>query len=113
MSYDFKSLVEQDLDEAFHNTEEFAEMADVLYNGKSYYIPIVMDKEVMEDRKRPSSDHAEGIFLVDAVAYIAYKHIGTMPRKGRRIEIDEEMFEIVSVDNENGEIVLGLEMLDE
>lgn len=113
MSYDFKSLVKQDIEEVFQNVEEFAEMMDVFYNGKSYYIPVVMDKEVMKDRKRAASDNAEGIFLVDAVAYIAYKHMGAMPRKGKRIEFDEEMFEIVSANNENGEIVLGLEMLDE
>lgn len=109
----FKSMVARDIKEVFHNSNEFAEKKIVIFNGCEYEIPIILDHTEAKDRKRPSGDNSEGIFLVDVVAYISFEDLKTIPRKGQQIEIEDNLFNIATVSNEDGEIILGLEMLDE
>lgn len=109
----FKDMLESDLKDIFHNSEEFAEAKRFRYNGNEYFVPVIMDHEGAKDRKRPSADNADGIFLVDVVMYVAFSDLKVIPRKGQRIEMGDDEFKIVTVENEDGEIILGLEMLDE
>jgi hypothetical protein len=109
----FKDVVRQDIKNVFHNAQEFAENKAVKYDGTWYNIPVIMDYDGAKDRKKPSTDNADGIFLCDATAYIAAVDLPTVPRKDRKIEIEDDIFNITKVDNEAGEIVLYLEMLDE
>lgn len=109
----FKEQLERDVKAVFHNTKEFAETKDIYYNGKYYTVPVIIDYEGAKDRKKPSSDNADGIFLVDARLYVAFSDLKFMPRQGANIEIDDDIFKIAKVENEAGEIVLDLERLDE
>lgn len=109
----FKDVVRQDVKNVFHNAQEFAENTAVKYDGTWHNIPVILDYDGAKDRKKPSTDNADGIFLFDVVAYIAAADLPTIPRKDRKIEIEDDIFKITKVENEAGEIVLYLEMLDE
>jgi hypothetical protein len=113
----FKDVVARDIKTVFHNSNEFAETQTVVYNGKEYTIPVILDHTEATERKKTIHDNAEGIFKVDAVAYIAHEDIKTIPRKDRQIEIGTgdclELYNIVGVQYEDGEIILDLEMMDE
>ena len=109
----FKESLRRDIEQTFHNVEEFAEETAVRYDGTWYNIPIILDHSEAKDRRKPSTDHADGIFLCDAVVYIKETSLPIVPRKDRNIEIGEELYKIVKTGNEAGEIVLHLEMLDE
>lgn len=109
----FKEQLERDVKEVFHNVDEFAEEKEFYYNGKQYKAPVILDYEGAQDRKKPSSDNADGIFLVDARMYISFSDLNIMPRQGAQIEIEDDIFNITKVENEAGEIVLDLERLDE
>ena len=109
----FKDVVRQDVKNVFHNAQEFAENTAVKYDGVWHNIPVILDYDGAKDRKKPSTDNADGIFLCDVVAYIAAADLPTTPRKDRKIEIGDNIFNIARADNEDGEIVLYLEMLDE
>ena len=109
----FKAQIERDVKRTFHNSEEFAETTVFYYNGTRYKAPIILDYDSAKDRKKPSADNADGIFLCDIKMYVAFSDIKVVPRKGLQIEIGEDYYKIVKAENENGEIVLYLEMLDE
>jgi len=109
----FKDVVRQDVKNVFHNAQEFAENKAVKYDGTWYTIPVIMDYTGEKDRKKPSTDNAGGIFMCDVTAYIPAADLPTLPRKDRKIEIEDDIFNIIKVECEAGEIVLYLEMLDE
>lgn len=108
----FRQQLEDDMS-IFHNCNEFAEMKEIVYNGKFYNILVVIDSEIAKERNKPSSDNADGIFLIDTVIFAAYKDLKIMPKKGKNIEIDGEIYIIASVSNECGEIELELMRYDE
>ena len=110
---DFKRQVLEDAENIFHNISEFADILDVRYAGKNYSVPVVIDGDTMNNRKKSSSDNADGIYSVDVVAYIEREKLGFVPRKNNRIVIDDEDYNIISVSDEMGEIMLELERLDE
>lgn len=109
----FKEQLARDIETTFHNSTEFAEERTVIYAGNTYKIPVVMDYTEATDRKQPSADHADGLFMVDAVLYAAHADLKLIPRKGGRVVVDGDDYEIVSVGNEDGELVLGLRRYDE
>lgn len=109
----FKAQLDRDRKKVFHNCREFAELKEIEYEGNHYKIPVVLDYEAAKDRKKPSADHAEGVFVFDLVVYIDLDDINEVPRKGRQFVIEDDIYTIISVENRRGEIVLYLEMLDE
>lgn len=108
---DFKAQTMEDL-KVFHNPGEFAEMMNIWYEGSRYTVPAVLDHMTEADRQKPQADHAEGIYRVEAVLYISHADLGTVPQKGREIEIEEagavNCYTIEKSSYEAGEIVLGL-----
>lgn len=111
----FKDLVKSDIRDVFHNTAEFADVTRLQYDSEVYNIPAILDYSGAKDRNVPSSDNADGIFLVDLVVYIAQADITFEPRKDHNIEIGEnrDLFNIAKVEKEAGEILLYLEMMEE
>lgn len=109
----FKEQLKRDVKDIFHNTKEFAEETEIHYNNNYYNIPIVLDYEGAQDRKKPSSDNVDGVFRVDVTMYVAYSDLNILPRQGAKIEVGDEIFRIAKVGNEAGEIILDLERLDE
>lgn len=109
----FKECVKQDLTTVFHNTNEFAEIADIYYDRKLYKnIPVIMTS-VSEDRQKKSSDYEPILFKIDAKVYIKFDDLGIMPRKKHNIQIADIDYGIVTATEELGEIVLELEAIDE
>ncbi|MBQ7715474.1 MAG: hypothetical protein IJT70_06365 [Clostridia bacterium] len=126
---DFKAMVEEDNKNVFLNNEEFAEPHVVKYDGVTYEgegegIPVVLIK--VKEMKRPvvvSNDHAEGIHLVSATAYLSQTDLGgIVPEQKRQIEISDgealgkpffRRYTIKTSDCEMGMITLELEALDE
>lgn len=110
----FKEQVERDIAAVFHNTEEFADLMEVKYNGKVYKgIPVVIDSEIAKDRAKASGDNSVGIFAFDVTAFISLKDLGIVPRKETQITIGGVDYNIVRVAFDVGEITLDLELLDE
>lgn len=112
----FKSQLIKDMD-VFHNPDEMAQMLDVIYQGTVYTAPVVLDHTEAADRAA-GEDHAQGIFRVDVIAYMALKDITVVPRKGASIEIGSEhtgytLYEVEKSTVEDGEIILELVVYDE
>ncbi|MBE6012089.1 MAG: hypothetical protein E7234_05980 [Lachnospiraceae bacterium] len=109
----FKEQIEQDIEKVFHNSSEFADTVEFYYGENRYKVPVILDYTGSKDRKRPSADHAEGLIVADLVMYISFKDMKIIPKRGRKIEIGYDIYKIVKVEHELGEIILSLEMLDE
>ena len=113
---DFKSQIAKDM-AVFHNPNEMAETVDFYYNGSCYTVPVVMDHTEARERTN-TGDHAEGIFQVDCVLYMALADIGFVPRKGATIEIGTENtgyteYEIMKSNCEDDEIILEMAVFTE
>lgn len=109
----FKDQVERDLDVVFHNSDEHADVVEFWIAGTRYKGAVILDDGGAQDRKKPSTDHADGIFLVDLVMYVPLSLLKKVPKKGQTVEIGDDVFSITKVHPEVGEVVLYLEMLYE
>ena len=112
----FKQQVERDVERTFSNLDEFADMTVFHYNKKRFKCPVVLDRDVMQDRDidRRRSDNAQGIFVCDLRMFVALKHIKTVPRKNMVIEFENgESYRVMTSDNQMGQVVIDLEAYDE
>lgn len=109
---DFKTQLLNDL-KVFHDPKEFATITNIWYNGINYTLPILIDHETIKGRKTLINDHGEGVNLAEALAYISFNDFGIIPQKGNTIEIEESgvinIYEIIEIHYEDGEIVLEME----
>lgn len=113
---DFKAQLIKDMD-TFHNTAEFATKMKVWYNGSQYEISVILDHTAAAERKKGSADHAEGLNQLEAIAYMALKDFGFVPKRGREIEFEEaeavSTYRIEKSSCEDGEIILELGAIEE
>jgi hypothetical protein len=117
----FKDNVERDIRLLFHNPDVFADIMRVRYNMKDYKIPVIFDIIGGQERKKPSDkrpntiygDHVDSIFTAGLVVYISPYDLDSRPRAQMVIEIGDDTYTILKVDNDGGEIRLVLERLDE
>lgn len=109
----FKAQMERDLTAVFHNSTEHADELEFWISGTRYKAPVVLDNSSAKNRKQLSSDHVDGLFLVDLVLYVPLSVLKRTPRKGESVEIGDDFFTIREVHSQSGEIVLYLEMLSE
>lgn len=109
----FKSQVENDLKKVFHDSNVFAENIEFWCNGNRYYVPVTLDYTGSSDRKKSSSDHIEGLNQIDLTMYIPLSVMRKIPKRGQQVEIGDEIYTILKVENEMGELVLKLGMIDE
>lgn len=109
----FKEQVERDLTAVFHNSAEHAEVLEFWIAGTQYIGPVILDDGGAQDRKKPSTDHVDGLVLIDLVMYVPLSLLKTTPQKGLNVEIGDDLYTIAKVHTEAGEIVLYLEMLTE
>lgn len=109
----FKAQVERDLTAVFHNSNEHAEILEFWIGDTRYKGPVIVDDGGAQDRKKPSSDHVDGLVLVDLVMYVPLSLLKTTPKRGQTVEIDDDVYTISKVHIEVGEVVLYLEVLTE
>ena len=109
----FKAQTERDLTEVFHNSTEHADIVEFCISGTRYKGPVILDDGGAQDRKKPSTDHVDGLVLVDLVMYVPLSLLKRTPKKGEPVEIGDDLYTITKVHPEAGEIVLYLEGLTE
>lgn len=124
----FKDMVAADIHKVFLNTDEFAELRTVRYDGVDYDgpehkgIPIVLTGLKEKDRRQLVTDHAQGLYLVASVLHCALEDLGgKQPEKGQRISINDEEggggffreFYVASSVCEMGMLRVELEAVDE
>ena len=109
----FKAQTERDLTEVFHNSTEHADIVEFWISGTRYKGPVILDDGGAQDRKKPSTDHVDGLVLVDLVMYVPLSLLKRTPKKGEPVEIADDLYTITKVHPEAGEIVLYLEGLTE
>ena len=88
----FQDMVTADTKSIFLNSEEFATLRTIWYDGEQYEnIPVVLTGLKQQDRQQPSSDHASGLYLVTSVLHCALSDLGGRhPEKGCRLRISDE-----------------------
>lgn len=119
----FKDMVAADIHNVFLNTDEFAELRTIRYDGEEYVdIPIVLTGLKEQDRRQLQSDHVQGLYLVTSVLHCALSDLGgKQPEKGGRIEVNDEeggggffrRFYVASSVCEMGMLRIELEAIDE
>ncbi len=111
----FKDAIGSDIKSVFLSTDEFADTCHVIYEEFSGDIPVVLDESVQDERPENSrvDDHIQGIFRVTTMFYAAQSDMGLVPKKGRRIWIGDDEFEIITSACDMGVIALGLRRYDE
>lgn len=109
----FKEQIERDITAVFHNSREMADIVEFWISGTRYQGAVILDDGGAQDRKKPSTDHADGLVLVDLVMYVPFVLLKRIPRKGESVEIGDDVYTIVKVHPEAGDIVLYLEGLME
>lgn len=115
----FKDMVEADNLSVFLNPDEFGEERDIKYDGVTYAaVSCVLTKLKEKDRNTTMSDHAQGIYRVDATFHCRLADIGGIkPEKGGQFLISDDGFMQRFFVGESGcsmgMVRLELEALDE
>jgi len=88
----FKDMVAADIRNVFLNTDGFAEIRTIEYDGERYEnIPIALPGPTQEERQQTVKNHTEGLFRVSAVLRCALSDLaGNQPKKGQPIRISDE-----------------------
>ena len=110
----FKDMLESDVSRVFQNENEFAELVDLIYDGKEFrQVPIVLIRDSEHERKVLANDHGMGVYEATATCYIAFSKIGVLPEQGQMFTINDEDYRIVESSCRMGQIVLKLRRFDE
>lgn len=88
----FRDMVLADNEKVFSNTDEFADLRDVVWDGDEYPdVPVTITQLKEKDRSVSSKDHAQGIYLVTTIVHFPRNKLGgNVPEKGTRIAIADE-----------------------
>lgn len=109
----FKEMLDMDLKTTFYNTEEFAQVKRIKYDGIIKDIPVIFDSEETKDRNGIGADHAEGIYGKFVVVRIQLSDLEKEPRRGARFWIENELYKVTNVLDEYNELIIDLERFDE
>lgn len=109
----FKEMMERDIHNVFLNTDDFAELHQIMYDGETFSINIVLDNFAEDERQILAGDYAQGVFREQVTVYAAYSDMNVLPKKGQRIQIDDKEYYITKSACEIGQIVLNLEAYNE
>ena len=118
-----KAVIAADNKRVFLNTDEFAEIRTIVYDGGIYLdIPIILTGLKEKDRRALVNDHAQGLYQVTSVLHCAISDLdGKKPEKGQRIKINNKEgdggffyeFYVASSVCEQGMLRVELEAIDE
>lgn len=96
----FKEALENDLKNIFFNVQEFAELCELDYDGAVYSVPVVIDKNVLQDRKNNSTDHEAELARRETMVYIRAESLPAIPRKNHYISINGLQY-VITESSEN------------
>ena len=109
----FKEALKNDLKTVFFNVEEFAEMCNIDYDGVEYSAPVVIDKNILQDRKQSASDHEAELARREVMVYIMAESLPVTPQKNHCISINGQEYVIVENSGDNGLHELVCEVYEE
>ncbi len=124
-----KLQIENDIAAVFNNAEEFAEVHDIIYDGKTYeQIPIVLQDNTMNppsfnSRRSYKGADIQGVYRSSVTAFIAREDLGgVIPEQGNVLKIDDgkalgkpffRKYKIEKSSHAMGLLTLELEVNDE
>ena len=97
----FKDALKNDLKTVFFNVGEFAEMCNIDYDGVEYSAPVVIDKNILQDRKQSASDHEAELARREVMVYIMTESLPVTPQKNHYISINGQEFVIIDNSEDN------------
>lgn len=115
----FKDTVRTENTSVFMNSDEFAEIHDIWYDGETYEnVSCVISQLREQDRVTKMRDHGQGIYLVTSVFHCDQNALeGVVPEKGTKFKISDgdfmREFYVAQSGCDEGMIRLELEALDE
>lgn len=109
----FKEAVRNDLKTVFFNVGEFAEMCKIDYDGVEYSAPVVIDRNILQDRKQSASDHEAELARREVMIYIMSESLPVTPQKNHYISINGQEYVIVENSENNGLHELVCEVFEE
>ena len=98
-----KDQLTQDLD-IFMNTDEFATKHKV--NGIE--IPIIIDEELLKERQSRVDDPAEGVYDTGVLLVVKKVDYGEKPAIGEIVKLDEDIYRVQDVQNDEGMYIIEL-----
>ncbi len=116
----FREMVAQDNVRVFGNTNEFADLREIVYDGERYKdVHCILTKLKEKDRTIPVKDHAQGFYLVTATCHFPKEDLdGHVPENGSQISITDDTgfdkeYYVVQSSCDLGMVRLELEEYDE
>lgn len=103
----FKEQIKSDLS-VFFNLDEFAEIHNI--NGVD--MPAVIDKDALQDRPRLSEEFyhiSEGVFIDSITLFVRLSDLGKRPVVGQDLKVDGRKYYVVSCNEMDGVLEIGLE----
>lgn len=94
----FKKINNNDIENAFFNTNIFAEKHYV--NNK--LIPIIIDNYQVEKRTKYATQVMDGTYINQIEIYVKARNFGSLPEHGVAINIDGKQYKVINAVDEDG-----------
>lgn len=101
----FKEILNQDIENVFLNTLEFADIHNV--DGKN--MPIQIDDNEVIEREKKAKSNMDGVYVKQKLIYVKAKDFGSLPAIGRQIMLDGKRYLITDSTDEYGIYTITLE----
>lgn len=101
----FKEILNQDIENVFLNTLEFADIHNV--DGKD--MPVQIDDNEVIEREKKERSHMDGLYVKQKLIYVKAKDFGPLPAIGRQIMLDGKRYLITDSTDEYGLYTITLE----
>ncbi|EFU77744.1 hypothetical protein [Lachnoanaerobaculum saburreum] len=101
----FKEILNQDIENVFLNTLEFADIHNV--DGKD--MPVQVDDNEVIEREKKAKSNMDGVYVKQKLIYVKAKDFGSLPAIGRQIMLDGKRYLITDSTDEYGIYTITLE----
>jgi len=101
----FKEILNQDIENVFLNTLEFADIHNV--DGKN--MPIQIDDNEVIEREKKAKSNMDRVYVKQKLIYVKAKDFGPLPAIGRQIMLDGKRYLITDSTDEYGIYTITLE----
>lgn len=102
----FKEQLKQDIKDIFFDLDIFAEIHNV--NGTD--MPVVINNEALKEISATQKEHTDGLFIDGILFYVSMEELKALPSVGNVFHFDDEIYRVVSVNNNDGVAEIVLEM---